>query len=324
MRVLFLRTFKRLNGGDLKMWHYFNHFLELGHDPVVRFSKGSRLDESNPWSTADPHRVLSADERVEADLLFLGGTDWSRLTPAEQKRPPAPVINLVQHVRHASRHHPELRAFLANPATRICVSREVEDAIRRTGLPNGRIVTIANGTDLRARRVDQADRDIDVLILAGKPRATPPAGLSIPEVTPRTLGRMVARLVPRRHRSVELVTKLLPRHEFLDLLARARVSVLVPHVTEGFYLPALEAMALGTIVVCPDCVGNRSFCLDRQTAFVTRRNPVSMARAVERALLLSEEDRNAMREAGWRQVEAHSLEREREGLRTPLDELGLS
>jgi hypothetical protein len=324
MRVLFLRTFKRLNGGDLKMWHYFNHFLELGHDPVVQFSKGSRLDDSNPWSAADQRRILPVDEQTGADLLFLGGTDWSRLTPAEQKRPPAPVINLVQHVRHASRHHPELRAFLANPATRICVSREVEDAIRRTGLPNGRIITIPNGTDVRPQRADHTDRDIDVLILAGKPRATPPSGLALPEVTPRALGRMVARLVPRRQRSVELVTDFLPRHEFLDLLARARVSVLVPHVTEGFYLPALEAMALGTIVVCPDCVGNRSFCLDGRTAFVTRRNPVSMARAVERALRLDEERRDQMREAGWRQVEGHSLEQERQRLGALLDELGLS
>jgi glycosyltransferase involved in cell wall biosynthesis len=135
---------------------------------------------------------------------------------------------------------------------------------------------------------------------------------------------MVARLVPRRQRSVELVTDFLPRHEFLDLLARARVSVLVPHVTEGFYLPALEAMALGTIVVCPDCVGNRSFCLDGRTAFVTRRNPVSMARAVERALRLDEERRDQMREAGWRQVEGHSLEQERQRLGALLDELGLS
>ena len=44
-------------------------------------------------------------------------------------------------------------------------------------------------------------------------------------------------------------------------MARARVTVLVPNPKEGFYLPALEAMALGTIVVCPDCVGNRSFCV---------------------------------------------------------------
>ena len=45
-------------------------------------------------------------------------------------------------------------------------------------------------------------------------------------------------------------------------MGRARVTVLVPNPKEGFYLPAVEAMAAGTLVVCPDCVGNRAFCLD--------------------------------------------------------------
>ena len=36
---------------------------------------------------------------------------------------------------------------------------------------------------------------------------------------------------------------------------------------EGFYLPALEAMALGSLVICPDCIGNRSFCLPGRNCF---------------------------------------------------------
>jgi glycosyltransferase involved in cell wall biosynthesis len=43
--------------------------------------------------------------------------------------------------------------------------------------------------------------------------------------------------------------------------------VFLPNPKEGFYLPALEGMALGTIVVCPDCVGNRSYCVDRVNSF---------------------------------------------------------
>jgi len=36
---------------------------------------------------------------------------------------------------------------------------------------------------------------------------------------------------------------------------------------EGFYLPALEGMAVGTLVIFPDCIGNRSFCLSGYNCF---------------------------------------------------------
>ena len=45
-------------------------------------------------------------------------------------------------------------------------------------------------------------------------------------------------------------------------MARARVTLYLPNRLEGFYIPALEGMALGTLVVCPDSVGNRSYCRD--------------------------------------------------------------
>ena len=64
-----------------------------------------------------------------------------------------------------------------------------------------------------------------------------------------------------------MLTEHVPRDEFLDAMRRARVTLFLPNEEEGFYLPALEGMALGTIVVCPDCVGNRSFCLPGVNAF---------------------------------------------------------
>src|SRR5205823_13711109 len=57
------------------------------------------------------------------------------------------------------------------------------------------------------------------------------------------------------------------RAEYLHRLTQAKVTVTLPRPTEGFYLPALEAMACGAIVVCPDCVGNRDFCRDGANCF---------------------------------------------------------
>jgi hypothetical protein len=46
--VVFLREFKEFFGGHLKVWQYFQHFLDLGHDPVVQVTPDSLLDDSNP------------------------------------------------------------------------------------------------------------------------------------------------------------------------------------------------------------------------------------------------------------------------------------
>src|SRR5690606_25130358 len=81
----------------------------------------------------------------EADVLFLGGMDWAVLS--DPFSPPRPVINLVQHVRHAWPDHP-LHAFLAAPARRICVSQAVAKALQASGRVNGPIEVIPAALDI--------------------------------------------------------------------------------------------------------------------------------------------------------------------------------
>jgi len=73
------------------------------------------------------------------------------------------------------------------------------------------------------------------------------------------LARNLTDVLRRESRSVILCDSPLPRAQYLATMARARVAVTLPHATEGFYLPGLEAMALGCAVVVPDCVGNRAY-----------------------------------------------------------------
>jgi hypothetical protein len=65
------------------------------------------------------------------------------------------------------------------------------------------------------------------------------------------------------------------------------VSVFLPHETEGFYIPALEGMALDALVVCPDCVGNRSFCLPGHNCFRPQLSTGALRRASEAAQRLA-------------------------------------
>jgi glycosyltransferase involved in cell wall biosynthesis len=214
-------------------------------------------DASNPWSGV-PEYVVGPDETVAADVLFLAGVDWRSLEPGQRAAPPVPVINLIQDFRPALGDGP-LHGFLSHPAIRICVSREIQDALERIPNVNGPIFTVPIGIDLDQlppARPPEA-RDVDCVVLAAK--------------DPRAGAAIATNLTGRGYR-VLLLDRSLPRNELLDAIGRARVSVHLPNPVEGAYLPALESMALGTVVVCPDCVGNRSFCRDGETCLVPRRS----------------------------------------------------
>jgi glycosyltransferase involved in cell wall biosynthesis len=273
----------------------------------VRFSPESVWDDSNPWNTARDH-VLGEGDEVDFDVLFLSGVDWRHVIPiGERAEYRQPIINIVQHVWHAcpndtlNRHR-----FLPHKAIRICVSPEIEKAILRTGRVRGPVFTIPNALDLDALAVDagsNTERDIDVLVAANKQ----------PD-----LGRALAVRLARPGRTVELVAERIRRPALLGLMRRARVSVLVPNPKEGFYLPALEAMALGTVVVCPDCIGNRSFCLPGENSFRPAYEEDAIVAAAEEALG-AEPALHAMRARATETAESHDMPGERRAFLEILD-----
>lgn len=307
--VLFYRDFRQFSGGHLKVWHYFNHVLSsAAHQPWVRFTPSSSWDETNPWR-ACRERVVEGGSTRDADVHFLAGLDWRSLGPRERRRPRRPVVNLVQHVRHAEPGDPRYE-FLSHRALRICVSKQVQDAIMATGRVNGPVVTIPNAVDVAPAPPgsQRAARDIDVLVVANKQ----------PE-----LGRAVRSSLPG---AVHLVDRLVPRTELLALLGRARVSVFLPNQTEGFYLPALEGMALGTLVVCPDCTGNRSFCAHDENCLRPVYEVGAIQAAAEKALALGTGAAEVMVERAAATAARHDLETERSAflaLLDHVDELGL-
>ena len=306
VEVLFHRDFRQFSGGHLKVWHYFNHVLSSPrHDAWAQFSANSVWDETNPWA-ACPERVVKPGTPPDADVLFLAGLDWLNLSPRERRRPRRPVVNLVQHVRHADRDDPR-HGFLEHRALRICVSKQVQDAVVASGEVNGPVVTIPNAVDVGSvRGRSRADRDIDVLVVANK---QPDVGRSITSALCATVDR------------VRLVDRAQPRAAFLDLLGRARVTAFLPNPTEGFYLPALEGMALGTLVVCPDCVGNRSFCLHGENCQRPLYDEASLLAATVAMLSLGAEEAEAQRARGAATAAMHDLSTERTAFLAQLERL---
>ena len=294
-------------GGHLKMWHYFEHVLAHPHfEAVAQFTDRSLRSEVNPWCRYRD-RVVSQRTRVRADALVLGGLDWDMLPSRQIERSRIPVVNLIQGVRHADPTNPRYR-FLTHRAIRVCVSPEITQALTETGICNGPLITIPAAIDLGSlpRAVAQDDRPFDLLI----------AGKKAPALA-RKLEQHFAR---KRHR-VHLVDKLIPHVDFLNAINQARVTLFLPLPIEGFYLPALEGMALRTLVVCPDVVGNRSFCIGGVNCFAPQFQEEALVSATEAALSITNAERSGLLSAASAIAAEHDLPGERAAFHKVLDSL---
>jgi hypothetical protein len=295
--VLFYRSFRKFHGGHLKVWHYFNHILASPEfTPRIEFSPKSNWDHTNPWWNAKEYIVDSA-RSAHPDVFFVAGRDWLMMDRHPDAETDIPVVNLVQHVRHADPNSNRFE-FLSRKAIRICVSEEVAQALRKTGRTQGPLIVIPNGLDLEnLPSFTGPTGDVDVLIVALKQS---------------DLGEELERHLKQPGRHIDVLSKRLSRPEFLRRIQEAQVTVFLPNKTEGFYLPALEGMALGTLVVCPDCVGNRSFCLPDYNAFRPDYALEKLTLAAESALALAPNQAEQIRTNARQTAEAHSLLRERQ------------
>lgn len=251
---------------------------------------------------------MGAGEAIEtkwdpdaADVLFLAGMDWL----AVPERCTTPVVNLVQGIRHADAADPR-SGFLPRPAVRICVSQPVTDAVLATGRANGPVITIPAGLDTDSFPKPAIYRDIPLLISGPKQPAL------AKELHQNLLRQGVASLC---------LTTALPRTDYLNLLARALVTVFLPLRHEGFYLPALEGMAMGSLVVCPDCVGNREFCVDGVNCLMPEYEPAALLEASIRSLAMEQPQRYEILESAKSKAAQHALRNERQKFLKVLSEM---
>ena len=299
--LAFHREYHSFQGGHLKVWHYFCHAKESAvFRPMIHFSPDSVLDGTNPWICAG-EPVQSTWEPDKFDIFLLAGMDW-KVVPEPCTKP---VLNLIQGFRHTDSGDPRFQ-FLKRRATRICVSGEVADAVLSTGKANGPVLTIPAALDLERFPEPPPVRDIPILIV----------GLKRPGLAEEIAADLKASGV-----EPVCLTQFLPRWDFLRLLGRSVATIFLPLEKEGFYLPALEGMAMGTMVVCPDCLGNRGFCLDGVNCLWPNSDKESILAAVHRAVRLPASSQEALKKAAQKTVNEHQLSREKESFLEILDQV---
>ena len=306
-RVWFHRGLAPLSGGQVKHAHYFEHVRHMaGFSPVITFSR----EAPSPFHACERRKLwpaagAKAAERWDPgprDILFLAGTDWRYPAECGLEAPENPRISLIQHVRHACEGS-ELHGYLAERAVRLCVSHEVAAAILATGRARGPVLTIPNGIDVApfAHGANGSPVGFDV-----RPRAVTIIGYKRPE-----LARDLSRRLEREEVPHLLQTELVGRSAFLALLGESRITVCLPHEQEGFYLPAIEGMASGALVVTLDCVGNRGFCHDHWNCVIAEPDSGSLVRAVCSILAMSSLERGRMHRRARDTALRHSLALER-------------
>lgn len=298
--ILFYRDFDHFSGGHLKVFDYYQSVLaHPGFTAAIGFSARSTWDSSNPWLSFKDQVVEYNPDQY--DLVFLGGMDWIPFAKA-QPNESRPVINLIQHVRHADPSQ-DVYPFLARKAIRICVSAEVSEAILDTGKVNGPVFTINNGVHIP--RVSEH-------------RSTPTT-VFIDALKNPKMGEALHAELSGKNVEVAVSYKRMCREDYLARLESCRIAVLLPNTTEGFYLPALESLQLSGVTIVPDCVGNRGFCHDLRSdpdegnCFLVSYNLDDILVACYDAIKMldNSDELSRLRRNACDTVSEHSLESER-------------
>ena len=328
INVWFHRNFDRLTGGQVKHAHYFDHVRRLpGYAPRITFTAKApgaspSIDQNRLWPPGNRFRTPQWAPQG-GDLFFLAGLDWRFLAQSGLNSSPNPRINLVQHVRHG-RPGTELHSYLRHRAVRICVSQEVADAI--AGLANGPVFTIPNAVDVRlqgpGRRIPIPGWRSALKAWGLAQRMLPDRIVTIFGYKRPDLAQALSLSLSRAGLRHRLLLEFQPRHRFLAALSAASIALCLPHEEEGFYLPALEAMASGCIAVTLDCIGNRGFCRHNRNCIVAHQATAeSLTAAAKTALHLPAEARKAMLRQAKLTAQRHSLAAERAQFHALLKEM---
>jgi hypothetical protein len=299
-RLLVVRHFKRPTGGNISVRDFFRHALaHAGLETRIYFAPGSCHAGSEEWVDLPPDRVVDAPDWPSFDVVMVNGKDW-RLIPDGGHR--FRVIHLVQHLGYGD--DPELRSYLRRPALRICLSDAVQESI--APYASGPSCVIPSGVDPALFFDDGTRQPGTVFIWGGKNPAVADG---------------IARALESRGVRVHAAAEWLPRPVFASRLRASDVFVALPMPREGFFRPAVEAMACGCAVVCSDALGNRAHCLNMMTCLQPPHGDSDAHVDAACRLLADDRLREQLRRQGQALAKQFDLAVERRRVHRLLDDL---
>ena len=321
-RMYFLTPMFEPVGGVVKVFDYVNHAVELGYEPVIaspeRYREGLPLFTNRRFANLTPEGGL---KYIDLEQVSLGPDDlafltWpthyevverrmSRWTQHEQ------VIQIVQNVRWANPAFAGGYAVrvLSRPMARIMTNDVVLEAVEPYLNPASLTEVIQLGHDSA---------------FFAKSRA---GGLGSPLKVAYTtwkseVGDEVASLLAGADFRFKAIRRPAGWEELRKLYHWADVFLATPFAEEGFYMPGLEAMAAGAVVISPDAGGNRAYCDFGKNCLPVELNDAPGYAAVLKTLKSERtEEVERLRREGYETVKRHTLRHEKERFGEFLDRL---
>lgn len=313
-RMYFMTPTFRPVGGVVKVFDYVNHARSLGYEPVIAcpepYKPGLPLFEIPRFSGISPDNgVKFTDlEKVTVgphDLAFLSWPTHyeiveprlSRWTRHEQ------VIFIVQNVRWANPSFTGGYALrlLSRPMARIMTNDVVLEAVKPYLNPSSmsEVILLGNESSFFAKERR--------------------GGLGNPVKVGYTtwksgVGDEVARILADDRRfEFRAIREPVGWKELRELYHWSDVFLATPLVEEGFYMPGLEAMAAGAVVISSDAGGNRAYCRFGENCVGVRfEDAGGYVEALKSLREGSAQEVERLRGAGYEAVKQHTLEHERE------------
>ena len=302
-------------GGVIKIFDYVGHFQALGLDPIVYSPELVSADL--PIFSIEHIRPLFDSVRFEQtralrigrnDLAFFSWpTDYDLVAArADRTLPNRAVIHIVQNTRHGNPLWLQGYAtrLLARPLSRIMVAEQVMTACEPYLNPRLPATTITEGHNWKyfeRSRQGGFERPIRVGYTTWKSDIGSRVDVELTNSTDDFV--------------FDHISETVGWSELRDLYRWCDVFLACPGPEEGFYLPGLEAMAAGAVLVTPDVGGNMQYCeLGVNCIGVEFESLESYVGALRRLAKTSAHELDEIRRASKLALQRHTLEREQQEL----------
>ena len=302
-------------GGTVKIFDYVNHAISLGYEPVIacpeRYKPGLPLFQIPRFSGISPENGIrfTGPDQVSVgphDLAFVSWpTDFkvleSRLSRWARH---GQVIVIVQNVRWKNPDFENGFAvrLLSRPMAWILTNDVVLEAVRpylNTSLMAESIQIGHESRFFEKRRTSSIEGPVKVGYTTWKS-----------DVGDRVAGMLKG----DSEFEFRAIRGAVGWNELRNLYHWSDVFLSTPHIEEGFYLPGLEAMASGAVVISPDAGGNRAYCeFGKNCVEVDFESPWSYAEALRSLRAADAGEIESLRRASYETVGRHTLESERRG-----------
>lgn len=312
-------------GGVVKIFDYVNHARALGFSAVIcspeGYEPGLPLFSNGRFRDLTPEKGVRFTEDLgdfavgPEDLVFVSWpshyrTVEARLAPGVR---PEQVLCVIQNVRWGNPLFEGGYAvrLLSRPMTRIMTNDVVYDAVSPYLSYAGINRVIPLGHDCDFFRLDRGASPL------GRP-------VRVAYTTWKSaLGdRVAAALAGEGGFEFRSIRKSATHGELRDLYRWSDVFLATPLVEEGFYMPALEAMAAGSIVITPDAGGNMAYCRFGENCLGVGFESVDdYVRALRELRAAPVARIAALRAGGYAATAKHTLPAEERGFARLVEEL---